>query len=298
MKKPFLSIITPTYNRAYILPQCYMSLVKQTSKNFEWILIDDGSQDRTEELVQLWLAEGKVDIKYIRQPNGGKHRAHNNGVKHSCGELVVCVDSDDALTENAVQRTEEVWSELSCLNVAGILALRGDHDGKPICSEIPKNLKISTTYDLAHTYQFEGDTILIYRRDMLMNHLFPEFAGEKFLSECAVYYEIDKEAPMYLLNEVLYLCEYLPDGLSYQYHALLKKNPIGTAYCYSVYLSSSKQSKYKLKYAIITNAYRSLIANENRPKGADNKLLLMVTYPLGILYRTLRLNQTVSEMRP
>lgn len=291
MNKPFLSIITPTLNRAYILSQCYESLCKQTSKNFEWIIVDDGSQDDTENLAYIWKKKNKINIQYIKQANGGKHRAHNMGVNNSKGELIVCVDSDDALIESAVQRVEEVWKEVKDKAVAGILALRGDFSRKPICSEIPKGINVCTTYDLAHKYNFKGDTMLIYRSEILKKYQFPEFNGEKFIPECSIYYEIDKEFPMYLLNEVLYLCEYLQDGLTQNFHTVLKKNPIGTAYCYYIYFKNSYEMKFKMKYAIITNAYRSLIKNKTILKFSDSHLWMFLTYPLGLVYRVVRLNK-------
>ena len=94
MKKR-MTVFTPTYNRAYILPKLYDSLCQQTVKSFEWLIVDDGSVDNTQELVEKWIEEKKIEIRYFKQANGGKQRAHNLGVEKSKEEIFVCVDSDD-----------------------------------------------------------------------------------------------------------------------------------------------------------------------------------------------------------
>ena len=105
----FLTIFTPTYNRAYILPNLYESLVNQTSKDFEWVIVDDGSTDETESIVKKWIAESRICIKYIKQENQGKHIAINTGTEHADGELFFIVDSDDSLKNHAVSTISEFW---------------------------------------------------------------------------------------------------------------------------------------------------------------------------------------------
>ena len=85
--KPILTIFTPTYNRAYILPKLYESLIKQTNKNFIWLIVDDGSDDNTEDIIKKWKEENYIDIEYIKQHNQGKHIAHNTGVDNCKTEL-------------------------------------------------------------------------------------------------------------------------------------------------------------------------------------------------------------------
>ena len=258
-----ISVITPTYNRAYILGKCYESLVRQTSNAFEWVVVDDGSTDNTQELVQSFIEENKIKIKYIKQENGGKHVAHNTAVLNSQGELVVCLDSDDVLTENAVERAIAFWQENAQPHNTGILAKRGDMvDRKPICSELPAGVGESTLFDLSNKYGFEGDTILYFRRELLEKNLFKSFEGERFIPETNMYIEIDKSGTLLLLDEVLYLCEYLPDGLTAKYHQLLCKNPNGTADTYYKQMCMAKDFKTKLKFAVLTNIYKSLSKNK------------------------------------
>ncbi|MDF2686219.1 MAG: hypothetical protein K0S55_1400, partial [Clostridia bacterium] len=282
----FLSILTPTFNRAYILRQCYESLVRQTNKDFEWIVIDDGSTDNTENLVNEFIREEKITIQYIKQENGGKHRAHNAGVCAAQGTLTVCLDSDDALTENMVQRAEEVWGNRGQGRFAGILALRGDFERrKPICSTIPGKLTSSTMFELFHKHGFSGDTILLFDTGILKQNYFAEFPEENFIPEGSLYAVIDEIAPMILVNEVWYLCKYLEDGLTAKYHKLLIENPAGTAYTYYKMLMLSDTIKLKLKYAILTNAYKKLTNRKLKLDFSKKKLLLILTYLPSIVYR-------------
>lgn len=273
-----ISVITPTYNRAYILGKCYESLVGQTSRDFEWVVVDDGSTDNTQELVQSFIEENKIKIKYIKQENGGKHIAHNTAVLNSEGELVVCLDSDDVLTENAVEKAIAFWRENAQPHNTGILAKRGDMvERKPICSALPEGVKESTLFDLTNKYGFEGDTILYFRRELLEKNLFKSFEGERFIPETNMYIEIDKCGTLLLLDEVLYLCEYLPDGLTAKYHQLLVKNPNGTADTYYKQMCMAGDFKTKLKYSVLTNIYKSLSKKKSELQFDENKLLLLVS---------------------
>lgn len=273
-----ISVITPTYNRAYILPQCYQSLTRQTSMDFEWIVVDDGSIDKTEQLVLAFINEKKIDITYIKQENGGKHRAHNRGVLAAKGELSVCLDSDDQLTEDAIEVATKYWIQHSKEDIIGILAKRGSFKTRaPICSSWPIDLVDSTMFDLSNKYGFEGDTVLFFRTGLLKNNLFSEFPKEKFLSEANLYYDLDGYGKMLLLNQVLYLCEYLPDGLTAKYHKLLCSNPLGTANTYYKGIRSSSNLKEKVKYGLLTNIYLSLCKDKKDARVNEFDFWVMVT---------------------
>ena len=83
MKNMIFTVFTPTFNRAYTLPRVYESLKSQTFKNFEWLIVDDGSSDGTADLVKMWQNEGALTIRYFYQINRGKHIAINRGVSES-----------------------------------------------------------------------------------------------------------------------------------------------------------------------------------------------------------------------
>lgn len=252
----FLSIITPTYNRAYTLKRLYFSLIAQSDLDFEWIVINDGSTDQTEELIETFQQENKIWIRYIYQENGGKQRAHNKGIQMARGELSVCVDSDDALSSNAVERAKQIWSKCNKRNHIGILAKRGDFKKhNPICGDWPDRLKECTMIGLQEQYGFSGDTVLFFKTDLIREHPFAEFEGEKFVPEDSLYADLDAYGTMILSKEVLYYCEYLPDGLTTHYCKLLLNNPMGTSFCYYRKMLRSEHLSNRFKNAIISQAF-------------------------------------------
>ena len=180
----FLSIITPSYNRAYTLERLYASLVAQINQDFEWIVVNDGSTDNTEELIRTLQQENMISIRYFYQENGGKQRAHNKGIQEALGELSVCVDSDDALSPDAVDNVKQIWSNCDKQNHIGILAKRGDFEKhEPICADWPDTLEDCTMMGLQEKYGFTGDTVLFFKTSLMKEHPFAEFDGEKFVPE-------------------------------------------------------------------------------------------------------------------
>ena len=273
-----ISVITPTYNRAYILRQCYESLCAQSDPNFEWIVVDDGSTDNTQKLIQSFIDDGRISITYVKQENGGKHRAHNTAVKYAKGELTVCLDSDDVLTEDAIAVARSLWQQNSNTGIAGILALRGDPEHRrPICAALPNDVSAATMFDLNNRYGFSGDTVLFFRTELLRKIPFTTFDGERFIPETNLYVDIDRHGKMLLVDQVLYLCEYLPDGLTAKFHRLLTGNPNGTADTYYKCMRMATNPKLKLKYAVLTNIYRSLSSNKSALHFKKGRLLLLLT---------------------
>lgn len=273
----FLSVITPTYNRAHTLGRCYESLCGQTDKDFEWIIVDDGSADNTKELVAGFIAENKITIKYFYKENGGKPKAHNMGVKNAEGTLCICLDSDDALTLNAVESVKRQWRNRNDKSAIGVLAKRGNFiDGTPLCTDWPDDLEQSEMMSLQEKYNFSGDTALFFVTMMMQEHYFKEFEGEKFVPEDALYAELDEIGPMLLSKEVLYHCEYLEGGLTSNYRKLLYNNPMGTAYCYYRRMLASRKLKSKIKSAIVSESYLSLAGRKAEYKKEKGKFFLWV----------------------
>ena len=212
-----ITIMTPTYNRAYILPNLYDSLCNQTVHDFEWVVIDDGSTDNTEELVAGWLKkQNPFDIVYVKKQNGGKHRAINYAVKIAKYDWFFIVDSDDFITPDAVMLIHE-WIKTVAHDTtfAGVSGLRGYINfDKPIGE--PLNVEYVDATNLEREkFNLSGDKAEIYRTDILKKFPFPEYEGEKFITEAVVWDEIALNGyKLRWFNKIIYKCEYLEDGLT------------------------------------------------------------------------------------
>lgn len=226
---PFITIFTPTFNRCNLIDNLYQSLLKQISKNFEWLVVDDGSTDNTENYFNsLIKKENPFPIHYIKQQNGGKHRAINNGIKQAKGDLFFIVDSDDTLTPNAIEKIIEWSKTLDCSKKwAGFSGLRGFSKEINV-GQYNKASFIDAKNTERQQYHLEGDKAEIYFTEILRKYPFPEFIGENFISEEVVWNAIANDG-FYLrwFNEIIYICEYLENGLTKD-KSRNRRNPQGT----------------------------------------------------------------------
>ncbi|MFJ8524753.1 glycosyltransferase family 2 protein [Bacillus cereus] len=277
-----LTIFTPTYNRAYILPSCYESLRRQTCMDFEWVIVDDGSTDDTRSLVEEWITEGCIKIKYIYQENGGKHRAHNKGINSSEGELFLCLDSDDILVERAVEIVIEK-SRYIGENV-GMIALKGFKSGPVVGTSMPKNVKNTSMFDLYHKYGFRGDSLPIFKTEILKTYLYPEIEGEKFITEAVIYNRISALHELILVDEIIYKCDYLPDGYTRNIRKIIQGNPQGYILYYKEIMLMSCGIKEQIK-SIINYIALSLHAKNNKIiEQSPRKIITAALFPLGYIY--------------
>lgn len=195
-KDNLLTIMTPTYNRAKMLPSLYESLCNQTSNNFIWLIVDDGSIDNTKEVVNSFLKDQKIQIEYYYEVNAGKYVAHNKGVEVCSTELFVCVDSDDILLPQAVEKIENTWKSVKDNYVGGIVSPK-EMDGYSYFNNPPKTCKLM---DLYNSKYLVGETVLVYKSSLLKEHLFPVIPGEKFMSESVLYNILDQKCKLLSIN--------------------------------------------------------------------------------------------------
>ena len=217
MKSSFITIFTSTYNRKDLIERLYQSLLLQTQKNFEWLVVDDGSTDDTENFFEPLLSEQTPFlIRYLKQENGGKHRAINNGVKKASGELFFIVDSDDYLTENAVEKINLWIATLDGSHKwAGIAGLKGQTKNRVLGQHNSSSKYIDAKNSERRKYNLLGDKAEVYFTDVLKKYPFPEIPGENFISEEIVWNAIARD-DYYLrwFNEIIYICDYLEGGLT------------------------------------------------------------------------------------
>ena len=211
-----VTVFTPTYNRANLLSKLYASLKTQTSFDFEWIIIDDGSKDETSELVKKFMNEfNYFRIRYYYQKNHGKHVAINHGVQVANGEVFFIVDSDDWLPNNAIELINNLFEEIKGMNnYAGIAGLKVYSNGNIVGSTFRGKSLDCTTLERSH-HSILGDKAEIFYTKILKKYPFPVFDNENFLSEEVVWNRIANDGYKFRwFNERLYFCEYLEDGLS------------------------------------------------------------------------------------
>lgn len=254
-----ITIFTPTYNRAYILKYLYESLCAQINKGFLWSIVDDGSTDNTEMLVKSWVSENKINIIYEKQENQGKHIAHNKGIDKCNTELFFCVDSDDRLTEDAVQIIYDLYNEEKDRNILGFYLRKGDLNGNATGENWPLNIKYASLNDLYQKYGFKGELAIILKTELIKPYRFPKFNKEKFIRETVFYDQINSIAPMLLKNTVCYLFEYKEDGYTAQSIKLEFRNPIGTGYNYLHHIKYTFSYIEKCKLMGMFYAWKSVM---------------------------------------
>lgn len=210
------TVFTPTFNRAHTLLRPYESLCAQRFRDFEWLIVDDGSSDHTDELVEGWIAEGRLNIRYIRQENGGKHRAFNHGVREAAGELFVPLDSDDWCTPDALERFDLHWQaipEAQRGNFSGVGCLCRDEYGNPVGRGYPETPLDASLLDLLRQQALIGEKWGCHRTELLRQHPFPEYPGEKFVPEALVWNRLARQYRMRFVNEGLRIYARSDDGL-------------------------------------------------------------------------------------
>lgn len=242
-----LTIFTPAYNRAHTLPRTYESLRNQKNKEFIWLIVDDGSQDNTAELVKGWQeTEKDFEIQYIYKENGGMHTAHNTAYEHIKTELNVCIDSDDCLAENAVNKILYTWNKVKDKGYAGIIGLDADFNGNIIGKGFPRGMK-ETTLMGYYAAGGAGDKKLVYRTDVIDKYPpYPVFEGERYVALAYKYRLIDQEYKLAVLPAVLCNVEYQTDGSSATMWKQYLKYPKGFAFWRTVCMKYPESKKRKV----------------------------------------------------
>lgn len=286
----YITIFTPTYNRAYILPKLYKTLTKQRIFNFEWLIIDDDSNDETEEVVACWMNEEKnFEIRYYKQKHGGKHRALNKAFDLAKYDFFFIVDSDDRLTCDATYWVNQWIDSIDGMdNIAGVAGNRMSSTGKVLGSKREyKKLEYIDASNLERgTYKLLGDKAEIYRTDILKKHKFPEFAGEYFVTENVCWNSIAAEGyKVRWYNKEIYVCDYLKDGLTNTGANSLKghiDNYEGYVYyikqCHHI-LSKADFVAYFLEYQKV--ASKKKIGIEQRSKELEMSTVQYIGYYMG-----------------
>lgn len=277
-----LTIFTPAYNKAKTLKRLYQSLLEQQGLKspFEWIVINDGSKDETDQMMQEWVQEKKIPIRYIQKENAGKQRAYNEAVQMAQGDYFICIDGDDYFTLGALAKVEEEAEKIKDKpEIAGIGFLEYKHGTKEVVgSQFPEDRMVSTYTEIYNKYQVTGDKQLTFKTEVLRKYPFPVVEGEKFIAEGIVFNRIAKDYEMVFVNEVIAYVEYLENGYSANYFETVKKNPKGNM----LYLKELYESTHKL-YDVAAFDLFGIYAKEKWTKVVKqhpNPFLATILYPV------------------
>ena len=279
-----LTVFTPAYNRAHTIERTYLSLAQQKCKDFVWLIVDDGSSDHTGEMVKAWQKkENGFEIRYIYKENGGMHTAHNTAYENIDTELNVCIDSDDALADGAVQKILDKWEQVKHLGYAGMIGLDADFSGNIIGKGFPEGLK-ETTLMGYYANGGAGDKKLVYRTDIINQYPeYPVFEGEKYVALAYKYRLIDQKYKLAVLDEILCNVEYQADGSSNNMLRQYVRNPKGFAFWRKVCMQYP-ESKKRVFMECVHYVSSSIISKNKRfIKESPKKGLTILAIPFGTL---------------
>lgn len=280
MKK--LTVFTPAYNRAHLLPRLYDSLKKQTSKDFVWLVVDDGSEDHTKQLIDSYTKEGLLEISYIYQENQGMHGAHNTAYRNINTELNTCIDSDDYMPNNAVEMILDKWKNvLENKRYAGIVGLDVDIQNNIIgtCFTTPE-----TTLEDFYRMGGKGDKKLVYRTEVMNQYPeYPIFSGEKYVGLGYKYLLADQDYKLITLNEPLVIVDYQQGGSSNNMLRQYYKNPKGFAFIRKQGMVLSKSFKRRILDAIHYVSSSFIAKDKDFIKNSPKKGLTVFAIPMGYL---------------
>ena len=244
-----ITVLTPTFNRGGRLQSLWDSLQKQTVKDFEWLVVDDGSTDGTKDLITQLQEKSDFPIRYIYKSNGGKHTALNVGIQTICSELIFIVDSDDCVTDDAVESILKIHKKYrSQNNICGYAFLRAFPDGKVNGKKFDINEKIGSYIDVRVNGDDTGaDKAEVFKTHCLKEFPFPEYPNEKFLGEDLVWVRMARKYEMVHINKAIYVGNYLEDGLTNNRRKHNIASPIGCMHRAEEFMESDLKTRYRIK---------------------------------------------------
>ena len=228
-----ITVFTPTYNRAYIIENLYRSLQRQSFRDFEWLVVDDGSTDDTESVFRKWIQEDNdFPIRYYKKENGGKCRAINYGSELAEGLLFFNVDSDDYLSDDALEKVAAWESGLNgdkrfCGVVGNLGVSASETPNTPIQGSF-RDASLLERYAEYSGHPLDGERAWVFYTEIQRKYKYPEYAGETFLTPCITWNRMANDGYLVrVFNDIIWIYEYLDDGLTRQGNMRFIKNPQG-----------------------------------------------------------------------
>lgn len=280
-----ITVFTPTYNRGHLLEAIYKSLVAQTSKDFEWVIVDDGSSDKTEEIVKRFIEEDKIPIVYEYQENHGKHFAINHGVRIAQGELFLILDSDDELPSCSIQIISERYATVADdPSFGGVAGFMSHRNGEIIGKGADFEALDTNSIDIRYKHHVVGDMAEVFKTEVLREFPFPEIEGEKFCPEALLWNRIATKYKLRYFKDVVYFRDYLEGGLTDRIVRIRMDSPVASMLCYQELTTYPIPLKEKIKAAI--NYWRFRLCTKKGTEKPKLRWYWNVFMPLGWLMHT------------
>lgn len=282
-----VTVLTPTFNRGGVLRKLYESLEKQSCKDFEWLVIDDGSTDNTNDLITKLQEKSKFPIRYIYKNNGGKHTALNIGVQTIDSELTFIVDSDDTVIDDAIESILKIHKKYGVRdNICGYAFLRAFPDGKVNGKEFDKDEQIGSYIQVRVNGNDTGaDKAEVFKTQCLKEFPFPEYPNEKFLGEDLVWVRMARKYEMVHINKAIYIGNYLEDGLTNNRRKHNIASPIGCVHRAEEFMEPDLKIKYRIKGGLQYIVYGKFagISIVDLIRKTKHKILVTACVPGGLL---------------
>lgn len=263
-----ITYLTTTYNRAKTLPKLYNSLKQQSVKNFTWLIIDDGSNDETSSLVQHWIKEKPFPIQYKKIKNSGKHRAINFAIPLLQSTLFMIVDSDDWLTIDCSETIDYYWQKYNHLKHVGQLTFERGINRKSPMVKISEEV-VAPRYDYIEKNRKYGDYSDVFYVDRIKSFRFPEFQGEKFLTELPLYFNFSANNDTVFIDKIITIGAYRKDGLTFHKRELQVINYKGALYELNLQITKRTPLLGRIKHAVLYD-YIAILSKAHLGKALYN----------------------------
>lgn len=286
-----ITVFTPTYNRAHLLSRVYSSLCEldfnfDSDQGFEWLIVDDGSTDNTEEVINGFIQEGKINVRYFKKPNGGKHTAVNVGVLEAKGELFFILDSDDYLPSDALKIVAEEYAKVKDdASIGGVAGLDRFADGNIVGNGLPCEFIDCNAMDIRYKHHVTGDMKEVFRTEVLKEFPFPEIEGERFCPEDLVWNRMSKKYKLHFFNKHIYIAEYQDGGLTDNIMRIRHFSPLASMTYYAELYHAPVPLKVRIKAAINYWRFTPLRFYGKVKEMHMMHLISFCAFPLGILMR-------------
>lgn len=279
-----ITVFTPTYNRAKLIRRVYDSLVRQTNQQFKWLVIDDGSTDDTKTVIHDCINENKIEISYVYKVNGGLHTGYNAAIERLDTELSICVDSDDWLPDDAIERILKVWNERKADDIAGLIGLDYTAGGDLIGDHLPDGASINPI-DLLASKTNHGDKKYVVRTDCYKKVApMPEFAGEKNFNPHYMILKLSADYRFVAVDAPLCIVDYQPDGMTANQFKQYVNSPRSYAELRRVIMGLPRvPAGYLLKTAIHYCSSSQISHNRSYIRESPKPLLTLLCTPAGWL---------------